>query len=229
MLAQQQQIIPSEPKTKRDSTVPVADIKKKYNEAITMGRSSYLKNDLLNAKAFYEEAVSLQPSQQLPKNQLKIINSRLEDSAKVTELNDNYDRAIALADSMVIAKAYDSAIANYKQAALLKPLESYPWKQVKYIQSEIVQSEKKKKEAREQQYSMALTRADKAVTDKNFVDAKSAYEEALSIHPENDYANRRLDIISYQLQLEKARMDKLIQDSVKEVVPVKKSRRKKSS
>lgn len=224
---EQQQQIASEQKIKTDSILTVAEIKNKYNLAIAMGRSSYQRNDLSNAKAFYEEAMSLQPSQQLPKNQLKIINNKLADSIRAADLNNDYDRVIALADSLVITKAYDSAIASYKQASLLMPLESYAFKQVKYIQSQLVQNEKKKKQENEEQYNSAITSADKAVTDKRYDDAKSAYEEALSIHPDNEYAKRRLEIISYQL--EKARIDKLSQDSMKETVPVKRSRRKKSS
>jgi hypothetical protein len=226
--AQKQKVI-SEPVIKADTIISPAEIKKKYNTALAMAKSSYIKNDLLAAKAFYEEAINLQTTQQGPKNQLQIINRRLEDSARETELNNNYERAIALGDSMVIAKAYDSAIASYKKAALLKPLESYPWKQVKYIQSELVYNEKRKKEEKEQQYNTALMKADNAVKDKKYDDAKSSYEKALSLHPENEYAKRRLEIVSYQLQLEKARIEKLSQDSVREVVPVKKSKRKKSS
>ena len=222
-LAQQQSEL--ELNTKTDSLAAIAELKKKYNLALSMGRSSYLKNDLSNAKAFYEEAMNLQPSQQLPKNQLKIINDKLEDSVREAQLNNNYEHIIALADSQVIAKSYDSAITNYKQASLLKPLESYPHKQVRYVQSEFVQIEKRKREQKEQQYKDALTRADKAVTDKKYDDALAAYTEALNIHPENEYAKRRLEIISFQV--EKARIEKLSQDSVKEVVPIKKPKRKK--
>jgi hypothetical protein len=224
----EQQRIAEERKIKTDSILVAAEVKKKYNKAITMANSSYKKNDLINAKTFYEEAKSLQPLEQLPQDRLKIIESKLNDSSVVIDLDDDYVRTIALADSLVIAKSYDSAIVNYKQATLLRPLESYPWKQIKYIQSEIAQNEKRKKEDREQQYSRAISRADQAVKDKKYDDAKSSYEEALSIHPENEYAKRRLDIISYQL--EKARIEKLAQDSLKKVVvPVKKSKRKRSS
>ena len=224
-LAQQTKIA-SELKLKNDSILTAAEIRKRYNLTIALGRSSYIKNDLLNAKAFYEEAMNLQPSQQEPKNQLKIINKKLEVAARDSEINNNYERSITLADSQVIAKAYESAIANYKQASIIKPLESYPRKQLKYVQSEIVLNEKKKKEEEERRFSDVLTRADKAVTDKKYDDAKSAYTEALTIHPNNEYAKRRLEIISYQLEKENA--EKLSQDTIKVAVPVKKSKRKKS-
>ena len=224
-LAQQTKIA-SELKLKNDSILTAAEIRKRYNLTIALGRSSYIKNDLLNAKTFYEEAMNLQPSQQEPKNQLKIINKKLEVAARDSEINNNYERSITLADSQVIAKAYESAIANYKQASIIKPLESYPRKQLKYVQSEIVLNEKKKKEEEERRFSDVLTRADKAVTDKKYDDAKSAYTEALTIHPNNEYAKRRLEIISYQLEKENA--EKLSQDTIKVAVPVKKSKRKKS-
>ena len=171
--------------------------------------------------------MDLQPSQQLPKNQLKIIYKKIEDSVREEQLNYNYEHTIALADSQVIARSFDSAIAGYKQASLLKPLESYPHKQVRYIQSELVQMENRKREQEEQQYRDALTRADKAVTDKKYDEALTAYTEALSIHPGNEYAKRRLEIVSFQL--EKIKLERLRQDSVKEVLPIKKTRKKRSS
>ena len=211
-------------KPKIDSVLPVAEIKMSYNLAIANGRSSYLKNDLVNAKIFYEEAMNLQPSQQEPKNQLKIINNKLEDLARETEINNNYERNIALADSQVIAKAYDSAIPTYKQASILKPLESYPKKQLKYIQSELALNEKRKRK-KEEDIVMHLPGLIKQWQIKNMMMLNQGISEALAIHPDNEYAKRRLEIISYQI--EKARLEKLSQDSVKEVVPVKNQRRKR--
>ncbi|MEO6329123.1 MAG: hypothetical protein ABIO55_09330 [Ginsengibacter sp.] len=224
---EQQQNLRSEAKAKNDSVASEAEIKKKYALALTQGKSSYLKNDFLNAKSFYEQAMNLLPEKEEPKKQLAIINNKLAEIEKENEVNNNYERSIALADSQVIAKAYQSSIATYKQASIIKPLESYPRKQVKYIQSELVLIEKKKREDEERQYNNALARADKAVANKSYEEAKSGYTEALSIHPENEYAQKRLEIISYQLEKEKAAA-KVVRDTIP-VIPEKKSRRRKSS
>ena len=201
--------------------------KKKYASALAQGKSSYIKNDFLNAKIFYQEAINLNPSQEEPKKQLAIINNKLEEIAREAEIEKSYERTIDLADSQVNAKAFDSAIITYKAATTIKPLELYPKKQLRYIQSELKLIEKGKLEERERRYIATLTRADKAVTDKNYVEAASAYTEALGVHPDNEYAKRRLEIISYQLEIEKQKAEKLSRDTII-VVPEKKPKRKRS-
>ncbi len=201
-----------------------AEVNRKYNLALARGKSSFNKNDFVSAKAFYEEAINLKPNAPEPANQLSLINKKLEDNKRGnTEIEDNlqnndnpedsltaietdYYRSIASADSLVNVKAYDSAIIAYRKASVLMPLPSYPWKQIKYVQSEIALNEKRKKVEAERRFTDAITRADKAVTEKKYDDAKSAYTEALTIHPENEYAQKRLQIMIYQL--EKARAEK---------------------
>ncbi len=169
---------------------------------------------------------------QQPINQSIIIDANLEDSANLSETDIAYEQSIHFADSLTNFKAFDSAVIAYRQASAIKPLESYPRKQLRYLQSELAQIAKKiakqKREDEERRHADAITRADKAVSDKNYVEAKSTYTEALSIHPDNEYAQRRLEIITYQI--EKANAEKLRQDSLNSIiqVPVKKPGRKRS-
>lgn len=212
-------------KAKIDSISSIKDVNQKYAEALSNGKLSYQKNDLLNAKLFYEEAKTLKPSEKEAANQLNIIDSKIEEMAIQTEIDNKYDEKIHLADSLIIAKIYEPSIVAYNEASAIKPMESYPKKQVKYIYYELEKRDNRKKEEAERRYMDALARADEAVTNKEYESAKSAYTEALSIHPENEYARRRLEIISYQI--EKAKAEKINVEPVKEI-PSKKSKRKKA-
>lgn len=212
-------------KPKNDSIAQAGETKRNYNLLLASARSSYAKNDLINARVFYEQAMKLQPLQKEPVKQLKIITSKLEAKVPATETNNPYDRLIALADSFATAREYKPAMAKYKEASALKPSESYPKKRLKYVQSEVALGEKRKIEERERKYSDALFKADKAAADKNYDDARFSYSEALAIHPDDDYARRRLEIISDQI--EKEGLEKLREDSLRTVEPVKKSKRKK--
>ncbi len=224
-----QQKFATEERLRSDSIVAAqADVKRKYNIALSKAKASYAKNDLINARTFYEEASDLMPSQQEPQAQLKIINDKLSFvPADTSGIETEYDRGITVADSLVNIKSYEAAITAYRQASEKDPTQSYPWKQIKYLQSELVLIAKKKREDDERRFSDAIVRADKAVVDKKYDDAKSAYSEALSIHADNEYAQRRLAIINYQL--EKAKVEKARQDSLNVIpeIPVKKSKRKK--
>ncbi|MEO6328784.1 MAG: hypothetical protein ABIO55_07625 [Ginsengibacter sp.] len=227
--------IAADKKAKEDSIALAKETNRKYSIALLKGRSNYQKDDLLNAKISYEEATNLKPSEEEPRNQLKIINYKLEDIAREIEMNNNYESNIVLADSQLIAKAYESATNAYKAALSLKPSEAYPKAQLKYIQSELADIDKrkeiKKREDDERRYNDALARANTAVKNKMYDDAKSAYTEALSIHSDNDFAKRRLEIVSYQV--EKLRDEERRQDSINKapivIEPVKKSRKNKSA
>ena len=226
--------IASNIKARNDSIALAKDINRKYNLALSNGKSSYQKNDLLNAKIFYEQATNLKPLQEEPRNQLKIITDKLSDIAREDKLNEDYDRKITLADSQLIAKIYESAVITYKEALTLKPSESYPKAQLKFIKSEVADNERRneirRREDEERRYKNDLVNADKAVAEKRYEDAKLAYTNALAVHPDNEYAKRRLDIIAFQIEKEKARIEKIRQDSANAIVvaPVKKSKRNKS-
>ncbi|MEP7106449.1 MAG: hypothetical protein ABI760_00675 [Ferruginibacter sp.] len=218
-------------KTKKDSISQTTEISRKYNQALLKGKSYYQKNDFLNAKSFYEEALNLKPSEEEPKKQLDIIIEKLAEIARMDEINNYYESKIALADSLLNEKAYESALTTYKEASGIKPVESYPGLQIKYIKSAIIEDKKlkqtRKRQDDERMYIDALAGAEKAVADKRYRDAKYYYFEALSVHPENTYAQSRLKIVSYQV--ERARADKLKQLPVKiveQAPPVIKAKRK---
>ncbi|MEO8961529.1 MAG: hypothetical protein ABI325_06595 [Ginsengibacter sp.] len=210
--------ITSEEKRKKDSITAVLETKKKYDLAISIAKSYYLKGDLLNAKTAYLEAMNVKPTEAEPKNQLSLINKKLEDMAKEKEIDNKYENIIAVADSQLIAKAFEPALTAYNVALEIKPSETYPKSQIKFIQTEIkniqIEAEEKKKieaELKEQQlendYRNSISIADKAMKDKKFDEAKSAYSKALKIQPDNDYAMQRFKIASYQYELQKKSVD----------------------
>lgn len=201
-------------KAKSDSISAIAELKKKYALVMSKAKSYYLKQDMENAKIEYTEALRLKPLETEPKDQLKAIEDKLKALAKADEVNNRYDQKIALGDSLLIAKAYENAIDVYKEALTIKPNQYYPQKQITYSTSEIrnLQKEKadqaklelyQKQKESDQKFSDALKRADQAVMEKNYGIAKAAYMDALSIRPDYDYAKKRLEIISYQLEKEK--------------------------
>ncbi|MEJ7587021.1 MAG: hypothetical protein WKI04_05620 [Ferruginibacter sp.] len=198
---------------KPDNAPQMVDVNKQYNLALSNGKASLKENDLLGAKSFYEEAMSLKLSEEEPKKQLSIINEQLAKTGILTEIDSSYETKILLADSQLIHKAYDSALFYYAEAALLKPDQTYPKLQVKFVKSEIIESNRAKaiakREDDEQRYKEALGRGEKSVAAKKFREAKAAYLESVSIHPQSQYAQSRLKIVTYQVV--RARADKLKQ------------------
>lgn len=200
-------------KAKKDSIAAVAELKKKYTLVMSKAKSYYLKQDYTNAKNEYTEALRLKPQEAEPKTQLKAIEDKLNALAKANETDDKYDEKIALGDSLLITKSYDKAIDAYKAALIIKPGQYYPQKQITYANAEIRNQQKEKEDRAklelyqkqkeiDKNFHDALKRADQAVIDKNYAAAKTAYTEALAIRPDHDYAKRRLEIVTYQLEKE---------------------------
>ncbi len=207
-------------KAKKDSIAAVAELKKKYTLVMSKANSYYLKKDLANAQIEYTEALRLKPSEAEPKMQLKIIQDKLDAIDKANEITNRYDQKIALGDSLLIAKSYQTAIEAYKEALIIKPGQYYPQKQITYSNAEIrnLQKEKEdlaklelyqKQKESDQKFRDALKRADQAVTEKNYALAKTAYTDALAIRPDHDYAKQRLDIVTYQLEKENMAADQV--------------------
>lgn len=200
-------------KERNDSIAAVAELKKMYDIAVSRGRSYYLKEDFANAKIAYEEAVALKPAEAETRNQLEKINKKLDDLEKERELNARYDSKITGSDSLLIAKEYELALIAFTEAAALKPDETYPVKQIKYIQQERIIKAFKDSIIREKErmdrYNKASRSAELAKTEKRYGDAINSYNEALAINPSNESLQKGLKIALYQhgLQVEKAKAD----------------------
>lgn len=196
-----------ENKRKKDSISTALELKKKYDFSLSMANTYFSKGDLVNAKASYLEAMNVKPGEEVPRNQVNLINKKLEDIAKEEAIKEKYDNSISRADSFLIAKDLENALKWYTEANQTDENAYYAKAQIKYLQAEIIHNQKTETVVKENQievdYANAIAIADKAITDKKYDEAKSAYSKALKIHPDNKYALQRFKIATYQFQLQK--------------------------
>ena len=78
------------------------------------------------AKAEYQKAVTLKPTEQYPKTKLAEIDKALADVARLKVIDEQYAAAIAGADKFLQGKTYDQAKTAYLEAEKIKPSEQYP-------------------------------------------------------------------------------------------------------
>ena len=205
-------------KERKERIAAEAALKRKYDLAMSKGKSYVLKEDLANAKEAYREAVSLKPAEAEAQAQLKLVTDKLDEIARINEQNEKYEAKAAQGDNQLIAKNYDAAILTYKEALAIKPTETYPNSQIKYIQSEIKNLQKEKEEndkreafrletENESKFRDWMDKANKSTIEKNYEVAKQQYAEALKIYPEHDYAKTRFRIVNDQLKMAKGKKD----------------------
>jgi hypothetical protein len=187
----------------KDKAAKEKEVNAKYDAAIAKADKAFTANDLTSAKTAYTDAASIKPAEKYPQDKLAEIDKLLADkatkvasdkdkAAKEKELNDKYNAAIAKADKGFTAKDYLGAKAAYNEAATLKLNEEYPKKRLTEIEKILAaeankEASDKEKAAKEKEinekYTLAMTRGNKALTTKDYDNAKTAYNEALTLKP----------------------------------------------
>ncbi|NOY95748.1 MAG: hypothetical protein GXO81_05115 [Chlorobi bacterium] len=171
-----------------------AEAQKAYEEAIARADKAFSRNAYPEAQKGYNDALVIKPSEEYPKSQLLKINRLIDETARKQELERSYLTAIAQADSLYNNKQFELSITSYEQALSLKPNEKYPKAQIEAARANILELAKllERQKARDQAYQNAITQADREFNARNFTQAESGYNNALTIKPGEDYPKKQL-------------------------------------
>lgn len=171
---------------------------KQYQDAIAKADKSFGGKDYTSAKASYNEALGIKPSEQYPKSKLAEIDKLLADAAGQKQLDEKYKAAIVKGDNAFSSKDYSSARSSYTEASGLKPSEQYPKTKLAEI-AELLKN--LSAQEMEKKYNDAISRGDKGFAGKDYTSAKSAYTEASALKPSEQYPKTKL-----------AEIDKILKD-----------------
>ena len=174
---------------------------KAYDDAIALADKAFKKENYEPAKSSYQEASSLKPAEVYPQEQISKIDQILADLAKKAadknKLESDYQNLIAQADADFNSKSYGPAKSSYQQASQLKPSEKYPQERVKEIDrllQELADKEAAEK-LRNENYQAAIAKADQEFSVEQYAAAKSSYQEASGIKPEESYPQQQISKI----------------------------------
>ena len=180
-------------------------IEQSYLAAIEKGDNALKINDMTIAKAAFQEAVSLKSDETYPKNKISEIDDIL---AKQDARKAEYDTAIKDADEALAVKDYPVAKASYTKASTLKPTEQYPKDQIGKVEALMVGAAKL-----EQNYLTAVEKGDIALKLNNFVEAKTSFQSASTLKPEEAYPKNKVkeidDFIAANEAKDKQYLDKI--------------------
>ena len=178
-------------KAMRDSLMKVRD--EAFNRAIASGKEMEQSNQYQVAIQRYNEAISINPDERA--NVQKMITA-LEDQLRAMDSqNKQYQVSIEKADQLFAASKLEEAIAEYRNASGIKPMEQYPKTQIIDIQNIINQ--------RNSAYDLAIKNGDNAFDKSDWQNSKAAYTEALLVKPNEAYPEKRLREIDQKIIDEK--------------------------
>jgi len=172
----------------------------KYNEVIKSADQLFTTANYTESLNKFKEAASLRTSEAYPKKKIKELENILDGLEKEKANKEKeYQAVLAQADKLVERKDYPNALAEYRKATEMKPEDVYPKDQIRNIDQLLAENLRKEQENQRlqnekigQEYSKAMADADKAFLGNEFENARSGYQAALTIKPNDASAKEKL-------------------------------------
>ena len=191
---------------KQEITTILKDEKDKldsFNEMVALGDNLLKQEKYAEAVMQYESALKLYPNNSAAKSKYQDAKSKKEVyDLKVSE----FERLCSQGQEFTLRKKYAEALDAYEQA-----LQIFPAKE---ISDKVTELQAKKQVA--DNYDAKITEADALYEDRSYNEAKAAYQEALSVIPNDSYALgmiARVDEIVNSPEYRKIQSDKAKIDS----------------
>lgn len=183
------------------------ELEEQYKGLLADGMKAGSEERWDDAIAKYTEASGLKPKEQYPKDQIAAMQKKKADAEKLAEearkakdLQEKYDAAIAAADGAFGKEDWDAAQTRYNEAAGLKPAEKYPKDQIALIAQRKAEAEERRKQAELQaRYDAVVADADAAFGREEYAAAKSKYQEAAGLKPNERYPKDRIAEVDARL------------------------------
>ena len=160
-----------------------AEQESQYASAVSRGDSLFTLTDYDNSRSAYESALKIKPEEAYPQQRIDEINRILDEQDRI---NREYQNAILLADQQFNGKEYGNSRINYEKASEIKPAETYPKTQIAEIERLLALQEL------DENYREIILAADVYFKEESWDNAKSEYEKALEIKPEENYPKSQL-------------------------------------
>ncbi len=203
----------------------VREVNNSYSNAVAKADSLMKFKKYPEAKEQYAMASLIKPGEAYPKTKsleidhIEEANVRSAETARKANEEKEYQAILNKADALYKAKSYDEARAAYSNAMIMRPADPYPTQRVKLVEN--TQFAEKQKILENQaltQYREIISGADQYFEAKEMDKAREAYNHALTIRPEDDYAKSQITTIDNKAASEQAARTKAIEDGYKAAI-----------
>lgn len=217
--AQALKSIESYPQAKIDAiTLLLADAAKqkqldeKYNELILIAVQQFQKDNLTEARSSYTNASDLKPSETLPQEKIRLIDSLIIAKAKAAEIKQKFDQHVAEGDSLKDKQEYAMAISAYDQALVIFPDDVTTRQKKQTVQT--IQINLQREAERQKAYEDAITKGDQLFEVGSYELARVEFEKAQTLRKDQEYPRNRLLNIASELKRLEAENEKRYTDAI---------------
>lgn len=167
-----------------------AEKENEYNRLIALAAEAYTNEQLAQALDYYQQAAALKPDQNNIVSKIGEINSLLGEKEAMQKREANYENLIKSADEALEENQLQQALASYNEASALFEDRNYPKEQITLINKKL--EALAEAEALEQQYISLINSGDAALAAGKAVEAKTAFEAALALKPNEVHPKNQL-------------------------------------
>ncbi|MCB0477938.1 MAG: hypothetical protein KDC84_07235 [Crocinitomicaceae bacterium] len=160
------------------------------------------------AKSKYTDALEIKKDEKYPKERIDLIAQKIAEAEAAKKKQEEYNKVIKVADDMFVMGNLEDAKKKYEEALTLKPNEAHPNNRIKEINEKL--AGKMAAAEKEAKYKQLVADADKLLAEKKYNDAKSKYNEALSIKANEPYPTDKIQEINNilkDLEADKANLE----------------------
>ncbi|MCF8463848.1 MAG: hypothetical protein K9G41_03345, partial [Flavobacteriales bacterium] len=186
-----------------------------YESLVIKGDGAYSNKEYELAMKNYQDAKQLYPdSKDLMKKMgdTEVQIDRLEkEQADRLALDQKFNGLLEEGESALSEENYNEALRKFEEASALKPNEQAPKQKIKDANSALAQLAlaEKEKQANERKFVLLMQEGNSAFSSNDLVTARSKYEEANSLKPQDDQPKSKLlEITNKEQELALADMEK---------------------
>lgn len=181
---------------------------REFGEKMAEAKKAYKEEELENALSLYKEAAGIKPKEQLPKDLIAEIEAKIAERDKNEEA---FNTLVAAGDAAVSSEEYDQAISKYEEALDLRKDDDVQAKLDKAKEKKTeLEEEQAAAEAKQKEYEDLMATADAAFDTEDYTKARSNYEAASKVIPEEQRPKDRIT------EIEKILADRAAEQAEKE-------------
>lgn len=166
-----------------------------YRELLASANQLFGEDKYEMAKAEFQNALNLKPDEEYPSTKIAALTITINRIEAERSLEENYSRAIELADNYLEQKKYGNAQTAYQSALNYKANEQYPKDQLLEIDNIFAEQRAELQRA----YDQSISDAQNSLAIGNLLAAKESFEEALRLKPGENYPSQKINQIENQL------------------------------
>jgi Tfp pilus assembly protein PilF len=167
-----------------------------YKAAIGAATTSLTQKAYAQAKGYLQKALEIKPGDSYASGKMVEVDRLMEEQARKMEqdklLETNYREIITAADRSFNERDYVNASASYNKALQVKPGDAYALQKIASIDQMVASEKANRQKQIEETYTKAMSLGSGSLLKKDFTAARGAFQEALTIKPNDAMAKNKL-------------------------------------